>query len=528
MERYLTEFNTDKLKSIQIETVIIGSGLAGLSTALKLEELNVNYIIISKKDISISNSYLAQGGVAVSLDSEDNTEEHFKDTVKAGKGLCIKENTKILVDDGVKRVIDLINIKVPFDKKNGIPLLTKEGAHSKRRILHVKDETGKAILKTVYDKLPKERFLIGYTLEEILVDENRYSGIIISNDRTKEKLVVKSKSLVIATGGYSAIYERNTSAYKISGDTLGVAFRAGLKLKDLEFVQFHPTAIYVEGEKAKLITEAIRGEGALLLNNKGERFINELKPRDEVARAIFFEYKKGNKVYLDISPLFKKGINFEKRFPTVYKTLKELNLEKEKLIPVSPATHYTIGGIETNSFGETNINGIFAVGEVSCTGVHGANRLASNSLLECMVFGNRVAYGVYKHNLYSKMRNNLKIKNSFNTEKLLTEKEQEYYIKKIKKIMWDYVGLIRDENSLKYALKEMEEIYEKLKIYSNIRHLLDIITLSKCIILSAMNRKESRGGHYRIDYPNNDDTNYKKHTKVYNYNGVIKIEFANK
>ncbi len=523
---YITEFDTDKLKSIEIETVIVGSGLAGLSTALKLKELNINYLVISKNDISISNSYLAQGGIAVSLDLEDSPKEHFKDTVKAGKGLCIEENTKILVDDGVKRVIDLINIKVPFDKRGEIPLLTKEGAHSKRRILHVKDKTGKAILETVYRKLPKERFLVGYSLEEILVDGDKYLGIIVSNIKTKEKIFIKSKSLVLATGGYSAIYERNTSAYRISGDTLGIAFRAGLILKDLEFVQFHPTAIYIENKKAKLITEAIRGEGAILINNKGERFINELKPRDEVARAIFFEYKKGNKVYLDISPLFEKGIDFEKRFPTVYKTLKELNLENEKLIPVSPATHYTIGGIETNNYGETNIKGVFAVGEVTCTGVHGANRLASNSLLECVVFGNRVAYSVYKHNLYNKIRSDIKIKNSFITNGILSEEKQEDYLKSLKNIMWNYVGLARNENSLKYALNKLEKLQNEIKTYSNIRYILDIITLSKCIILSAIHRKESRGGHYRTDYPKEDDINYKKHTKVYNYNGTIKIEFA--
>jgi len=527
MERYLTEFNTERLKTVFTDTVIVGSGLAGLTVALELDRLNVDYLVVSKGDIKVSNSFLAQGGIAAALSLEDSPKAHFKDTLKAGKGLCIEESVKILVDEGLQRVVELIGYyKVQFDRdEDRIPILTREGAHSKKRILHYKDKTGKAILEKLYSFVNKDKVLIGFEVEEILTDEeeNRFLGVILKKD--KEKIVIFAKSIVLATGGYSAVYSRNTSAYKINGDILGLALRTGLVLKDLEFIQFHPTAFYSEkNEQVKLISEAVRGEGAILVDDKGERFIDELKPRDEVARAIFNRYLEGRKVYLDISPIIKKGVNFQERFPTIYKVMKDNGLENSTKIPVSPAAHYSIGGIETNSYGETGINGIFAVGEVACTGINGANRLASNSLLECLVFGYRTAFSVYKYNLHTDRPRNIKLENRLDTCRELSQDKINLVLKKLKNIMWEKVGLIREENLLNEALNDINYIEKEINSYHNTRYIKDLIFLAKGIIISAINRKESRGAHYRKDFPRENEI-YKKHTKVYN-NFKIKMEVS--
>ncbi len=425
MRRYISNFNTADLSDEYVDTIIIGAGLAGLTTALQLKNLGIDPLIITRKETGISNSFLAQGGIAAAIGKDDDPQIHYEDTIKAGKGLCIERNVSVLVEEGLERVIDLIRYGVPFDRdEKGYLRLTQEGAHSRKRVLHVKDMTGKEIGKTVYSILSEKGIKIetGYFLEEILTDDNRFVGIIVS-DRKNKKLI-RGKSLVIATGGYSALYYRNTSAYNISGDTLGTAYRAGCILKDLEFVQFHPTAIYIEGEPAYLISEAVRGEGALLVDDREERFIDELKPRDEVARAIFKKYTEGRRVFLDISPLKKRGIDIKERFPTIFSMLKYYGYGDKTLIPVSPAAHYTIGGIEATSNGKTSVEGIFAVGESSCTGVHGANRLASNSLLECVVFGYKTAYSVFSYNMYADVNKNIKIKNKMRGEKILTKERK--------------------------------------------------------------------------------------------------------
>jgi len=521
MKRFLTEFNTKKIKEETVDTVIVGAGIAGLSSALQLAKLGIKPLIISKKEAEVSNSFLAQGGIAAAIGIDDDPQLHYEDTIKAGKGLCIERNVRVLVEEGLERIIDLINEGVPFDRdKNGLPLLTKEAAHSRRRVLHVKDKTGKAIGSSLYKKIISYKLNIetGYYLEEILTEENSYKGVIISNGR--EKVVVRSKSLILSTGGYSAIFKRNTSAYKVSGDTISTAYRAGLILKDLEFIQFHPTAVFLEGVPAYLISEAVRGEGAILVDDRGNRFVDELKPRDEVARAIFKKYMEGRKVFLDISPLRKKGINFKERFPSIYSMFKSIGLESENLIPVSPAAHYSIGGIEAQSNGKTNIEGIFAVGENSCTGVHGANRLASNSLLECVVFGYKTAYSVYIYNMYSKIDKNYNISNKIEGKQSLKNKQE--MLNQIKNLMWEYVGLLRSEEGLKKALKSINEIENQLYNYTNARYLLDLVYLAKGVVLSALNRKESRGTHYRLDFPE-EKNEYKKHTKLYN-NFKINLE----
>jgi L-aspartate oxidase len=521
MRRYLTDFDTKRLKEEAVDTIVVGAGIAGLSTALQLLNLGIKPLVISKKEPKISNSFLAQGGIAAAIGPDDDPDIHCEDTIKAGKGLCIKKHVRILVEEGLERIIDLLTYGVPFDKdKEGLPLLTKEAAHSRRRVLHIKDKTGYEIGRVLYKKALEKGLAIetGFYVEEILTDENRFIGVIVSNNR--EKKIIRAKSIVLAAGGYSPLYKRNTSAYKVGGDVISLAYRAGIILKDLEFIQFHPTALYIEGFPAYLISEAVRGEGAILVDDRGNRFVDELKPRDEVARAIFLQYQQGKKVFLDISPLKEKGIDFSKRFPSIYNMLISVGLKDSSLIPVSPAAHYSIGGIEAKPTGKTNIEGIFAVGESSCTGVHGANRLASNSLLECVVFGYKTAYSVYIHNMYSKINKNFHV--SSKVEEKIPIKNKDKFLKKIKSTMWEYVGLLRDEQRLKQALEDIQNIENELYNYTDTRYLLDLTYLAKGIILSALNRKESRGTHYRIDFPEEREQ-YKKHTKLLK-NFKIKLE----
>lgn len=513
LERYFTCFDTEKIESLSTDTVIVGSGLAGVSAAYYLSILGINSVIITKKKADRSNSFLAQGGIAAAIGQGDSTQYHFEDTIKAGKGLCIEKNVRILVEEGLERVVDLINMGVEFDRdENGYIHLTKEGAHRLNRVLHSKDRTGYQIGKKVIQKLKDKNINIleGYYLQEILTDEDRYIGILITDGKSQK--VIYSKSLIVATGGYSGIFARNTSAYNIGGDTIASLYRAGCRLMDLEFVQFHPTAINLPGKPGWLISEAVRGEGAILVDEDGQRFIDELKPRDEVARAIFNKYIQGKKVFLDISPLLEKGIDFSTRFPNVYSMLREFGVENQLKIPVSPSAHYTIGGVKAEINGKTDIDGIYTIGETSCTGVHGANRLASNSLLECVVSGYKVAYAVYIYNIYAKIRYT-KIKNSVKLEKELNKEERDRVLREIKEIMWEKVGLVRSEDSLKEAIDKLEYIYDFLTPYCNVRHLKDISILAKAVALSALYRKESRGVHYREDFPDEVDE-FKKHSIV--------------
>ncbi|EEP61019.1 L-aspartate oxidase [Sulfurihydrogenibium yellowstonense] len=508
--RYLTCFNTRELPEERVDTIIVGTGLAGISTAYYLLQLGIKPLLITKKKPGKSNSFLAQGGIAAAISPEDSTELHYEDTLKAGKGLCIERNVRLLVEEGLERVIDLINIGVNFDRdEKGFIKLTREGAHSRNRVLHSKDKTGYEIGKTLLSYIKdKVNLADGYYLEEILTDEDRYVGIILS-DGNSQKLI-RSKSIVLATGGYSAIYLRNTSAYNVAGDTISVAYRAGCELMDLEFVQFHPTAIYLEGKPGWLISEAVRGEGAILVDENGERFIDELKPRDEVAKAIFKKYQEGHKVFLDIKPLLEKGIDFKERFPNVYSMLKEFGLENETRIPVSPSAHYTIGGIKADLNGKTDIKGLFAVGETSSTGVHGANRLASNSLLECIVSGYKTAYTVYLHNIYANILN-VDIKNETQTKEQLSKEGRAEVLKNIKTVMWEKAGLIRSKESLESAILDLENLYNSIDKFCNVRYLKDLIILGKGICEAALKRKESRGVHYRIDFPEENEE-FKKHS----------------
>ncbi len=508
-KKYITDFDTSKLPSEKVDTVIVGSGLAGLSVAKKLIELGLKPLVLAKKTIERTNSFLAQGGIAAAVSIYDDPDKHKEDTLKAGKGLSNVENVKVLVEEGLERVLELVSEGVPFDRKDGKLSLTKEGAHSLNRILHVKDKTGEYLTKHLHEKVKQTAYIqYRYFIEEFLVEDGKFYGVVVSNK--KEKKVIYAKSLVIASGGYSPLFQRNTSAYFIGGDVISKAFRAGCELEDLEFIQFHPTALDLEGEPAFLFTEALRGEGAILVDEEGNRFIDELKPRDEVARGIYQKLKEGKKVFLDLSTIEKRGISLKDRFPHIYSLLKKYSLSLK--VPVSPAAHFTMGGIKADVDGKTSVEGIFAVGEAACTEVHGANRLASNSLLECITFGAKTGFAVYKYNMYTKIEEK-SVKNHENLQDI-SQQERKNAVNQLKKVMWENCGVIRTEEGLKEGLEKLKILEEK---YRNIScgYIKDAINLGKLIIQSALDRKESRGSHFRLDFPIEKEE-YRKHSIIKN------------
>ncbi len=506
------------METIKTQVLIIGSGATGLYAASKLKKFNIDVLVVSASNLKENSSYYAQGGIAAALLEEDSPYLHFKDTLRAGHNLCAPWNTQILVSEGPKRVIELFKLNVPFEG------VTREGAHSKRRIWYVKDETGKAIWESLYilAKSLNVKFLENAKFVNFIFDsfENLISGAVILQN--KKVIKVQSNIVLLASGGWASLYEFSSNPPFNNGYVTISAYLLGCELLDPEFIQFHPTGFYNEKNRKIefLISESVRGEGAYLVDENGNRFVNELAPRDVVARAIFKKYKEGHKVFLDFKPIMKKNIDIKLRFPYIYKKIKNFNLDPEKdLIPVSPVAHYTMGGIFTDSFGQTNIKNLFACGEVACTGVHGANRLASNSLLECLVFANRAAYKIkflfekeFKNLKFDSLVSNIKLDDNLNNFKIES-------LNDISKVLWKYVGIERNEEDLKRAYSILEDIENREKnIYKK-----RLAKLGKLICKAALERKESRGAHYRIDYPKTKKE-YEKHTLVKSNEEIVYIE----
>ncbi|HHS49324.1 MAG TPA: L-aspartate oxidase, partial [Desulfurella acetivorans] len=375
------------------DCIVIGSGVAGLRAAIELNTLNLDIAIYTKDSAKESNTNYAQGGIAVCLSKDDNFDLHIKDTLVAGAGLCNKKSVEILVKEGADRVKELINWGCKFDKnENGELNFTREAAHSVNRVLHANgDATGAEIERALLSKAHTENIEINehYRLLDLIVENKKIVGAKFHNLQNNTLEYIYAKSVILATGGYAAIYKHTTNPSITTGDGIASAFLAGCTVEDMEFVQFHPTALNYKKAPSFLLSESMRGEGAILINDKGERFMEkyskhlELAPRDIVARSIFSEMQNNLKdhVYLDISHLDSDFVR--KRFPTIYNECLKYGLDITKEpIPVSPAAHYTMGGIKTDVNCKTNINGLFACGECACNGVHGANRLASNSMLE--------------------------------------------------------------------------------------------------------------------------------------------------
>ena len=497
----------------EFDTIIVGSGLAGLTAAFHASKYG-SVAIITKSQLDTSNSYYAQGGIAVVTAKDDSVDSHIQDTLIAGRGLCDLDAVEILVTEGQECVQELIELGMQFDKENGHFVLGLEGGHTQRRILHSGgDATGKGLTIFMLKKVQEQKNIQTFeysTVVELLVSNQVCVGVQAFDFVSGNNIIFKSKATIIATGGLSRIYDRSTNPHTATGDGIALAFHAGAKLADIEFIQFHPSALYIPGEEAFLISEAVRGEGAWLLNPKGERFMQhihplaELAPRDVVAHAIYNELQIHQADFLYLSLKHLNPVLIKKRFSTIYNTLLTYNIDiTTDLLPISPAAHYMVGGIQTDLHGESNIEGLFACGEVASTGVMGANRLASNSLLECLVFGKRAAEKATKKKdiqIYLPEINSIHV-DTKNEDFFLETKNH------IATLMSKKAGIVRTAAQLSEVIEELNSIKKQLPENINeynllkIKHITDICTL---ICESALIRTESRGGHIREDYQMED------------------------
>ncbi len=521
---------------VKTDVLVIGSGIAGLFAAHEISKF-ADVIVVTKKNKNESNTNYAQGGIASVIDPNDTFEKHISDTLIAGAGLCNKKTVEILVTEGPDRINDLIEIGTEFTRKNGKLDLAKEGGHSMARIVHAKDLTGKEIERALIEKLNsiKNIRIIENTLaidlitehniqrlkEEPLNNRNCWGAYVLDCDKS-EVIKITAKVTVLATGGLGQVYLHTTNPSIATGDGFAMAYRAGAKIGDMEFIQFHPTSLFSSNgnqspqKPAFLISEAVRGFGGILRTIDGKEFMSkydsrkELAPRDIVARAIDNELKvRGEEfVYLDIT--HKKKEEIVDHFPNIYNECFNRNIDISKdFIPVVPAAHYACGGVAVDEFARTSLKGLYACGEVSMTGVHGANRLASNSLLEAVVFAYRAA-GDIKNFLKENSRIYPEVPD-WDDLGALTYDEKiliSHSIKEIKQIMWDYVGIVRSDRRLDRASRrihnifiETEDLYKRTKIFEDILELRNIAACAHMIIKSAKMRKESRGLHYTLDYP---------------------------
>ncbi|MCX8034064.1 MAG: L-aspartate oxidase [Thermodesulfovibrio sp.] len=521
-------------EDIYTDYLVIGSGVAGLRASIEMSKSG-KVLVVTKDLPTESSTEYAQGGIAVALSDEDEIGIHYEDTIKAGDGLCNEEAVKVLVSEGPERIIELINWGAEFDKEGTKLSFTLEGAHSRKRILHAHgDSTGREIervlLNKVYTKENIEKASFTMAID-LIVEDNQCLGAFLLKD--KEIIRCFAKATLLATGGAGQVYSRTTNPRVITGDGMAMAFRAGAYLKDMEFVQFHPTALFKKDAPHFLLSEAMRGEGAILRNIHGEAFmknyhpLGELAPRDVVSRAIISEMVKNNSshVYLDLTHLDEGFL--KKRFPNIYNTCLNFNLNIAKeMVPVSPAAHYIMGGVETNNFGETNIKGLFAAGEVACTGVHGANRLASNSLLEGLVFGFRAANAAIRYmegfEGFS-FKKDLYVKNKIQH---IDSLEMESIKNKLRETMWDKVGVIRCGESLSIAKSIITPLYDRFSssIFLNPLsiELKNLITVGLLITESAYARKNSVGAHYRTDYKSKSP-DWEKHIIVKKKDNFLEI-----
>ncbi len=500
--------------TIKTDFTIIGSGVAGLMAAHILKE-HGNVLVLSNRSATDCSTRYAQGGVAVVLKEGDSYKKHIEDTKRAGVGLCDDSVVEYVIKEGPRVIKEIIGMGAYFDREGDSLYFTREGAHSEKRVIHsFGDATGKEIERTLIlssENHPNITMLEYSPAVRLITEEGCVKGVVFFSCRDKKFLYVPSRITILATGGIGGLYIESSNPESVTGSGFGLASRAGCILRDMEFIQFHPTVFFQEGEGQKfLITEAMRGEGAWLVDSRGKRFMQyyhkdkELAPRDVVSRAIYNEMKKKklSNVYLDNRHL---DADFVKnRFPTIYKKLLGLGINITKdLIPVRPAAHYIMGGVLTDIYGRTNLPGLLCCGECASTGIHGANRLASNSLLEGLVFGKRTALtAVNEARMMIKLRRrNIPLEISGDWD----EAEIEGMIKKVKSILWLNAGIIREEKGLKDGYGMIKEIYERVAdslIASCCFCEFDNMLLTAMAVFrSALYRRESVGGHFRSDFP---------------------------
>ncbi|MEO6050170.1 MAG: L-aspartate oxidase [Pyrinomonadaceae bacterium] len=495
--------------SLETDFIVIGSGVAGLRAAIELAVSGASVTVLTKDKASESNTEYAQGGVAVVLSDDDNAELHEGDTLIAGAGLCDTQAVETLVTEGTKYIKQLIEWGTEFDREGGKLVFTQEAAHSRRRIIHAHgDSTGAEFVRALIARAGQEK-TINLTpfanTESLIVRDGRCVGVRFLDPVLRAPRAIHAKAVIMCTGGAGQLYLHSTNPPVATGDGMAMAYFAGAEMADMEFIQFHPTALSLEKAPRFLLSEAMRGEGGILKNKYGERFMSryderaELAPRDIVARSIVAEMRRtGTRtVFLDMTALDEDFL--QHRFPKIYETCKfyGLNIAKD-MLPVSPASHYCMGGIRTDLWGRSTVPGLYAAGEVTCTGVHGANRLASNSLLEGLVFGARAGEAVVKDS------SEFRVSSSELPEKEHGTRNSELGTaistavkKRIKRVMWERVGIVRDRDSLVRALEEFDQIAAgNLSTSSR-----NFATLARLVAAAALWREESRGGHFRTDFP---------------------------
>jgi L-aspartate oxidase len=511
------------MKGLPAETdfVVIGAGVAGLRAAIELAEAG-RVLVLAKKEVTNSNTQWAQGGIAAALSDEDEVSLHLQDTLIAGDGLCNTEAVKTLVEEGPGRIEELIAWGTQFDRSGTKLVFGREGAHSRNRILHAQgDSTGREILRALYAKAQTLKNISVREFEfstELEVENGRVTGISLINEKGLPEGMACS-SILLATGGMGQLYRNTTNPDVATGDGVAMAFRAGAEVSDMEFIQFHPTALYLKKAPRFLLSEALRGEGAFLRNIEMDRFmakyhpLAELAPRDVVARAIMHEmevsHAKDPFVYLDLTHL--SAAKVQKRFPRIYATCLEYNIDiTEDLIPIRPAAHYSMGGVRTDLQGKTDLGGLYAAGEAAATGVHGANRLASNSLLEGLVYGARAGKA---------MREELRQPRKAANKKAATQNGPvdaglEELVGQIQDVMWKDAGIVRTRAGMQEAIAKLEGLTPRLA-HPRTRRAYEAANLQLAgllVVRSARAREESRGAHYRTDYPGHDDKKFLKHS----------------
>ena len=515
------------------DVLVVGSGIAGLSFARKMADAGFRVCLLTKKERAESNTNYAQGGIAAVTSTTDDFELHVQDTLMAGDGLCNETVVRTIVEEGPARIQELIDLGVAFSQlHDGRVSLHREGGHSKRRILHVKDLTGKAIEKALLQAVeshPQIELLEHFTAIDIITnrklaltghavsaDENRVLGLYAFDSRSQEVCTFRAPVVMLCTGGIGQVYLYTTNPSIATGDGVAMGFRAGVEIRNMECIQFHPTALYSGSDDRFLISEAVRGEGGVLRNLDGEAFMaryderRDLAPRDVVARAIDSEMKKSGTrhVWLDItqhSPDFLK-----ERFPHIYERCLQEGIDMAKdPIPVVPAMHYLCGGIRTDLNAKTGLDGLYACGEVACTGLHGANRLASNSLLEAVVMAHRGAATV-KAFLESRSFDDVELPAWVDGD--LQDSDERvilsHNLDELKRTLWDYVGIVRTTKRLERAQtriqtlkREIHDYYWNFKVEPALLELRNLVLVAEMIITCALQRKESRGLHYTLDFP---------------------------
>jgi L-aspartate oxidase len=525
--------------NLETDFIVVGSGVAGLRAALEIAGAGGRVSVLTKERTGESNTEYAQGGVAVALAEEDEVELHEADTLNAGAGLCDVEAVRVLVVEGRRYMRELIEWGAEFDRAAGGRLLfTQEAAHSRRRILHAHgDATGHEIVRALVARTqaePNIELLPHAGVEELLLADGRCVGVRFLNPLVRRQRRLHARAVVLASGGAGQVYLHTTNPPGATGDGMAMAYRAGAEIADMEFVQFHPTALNIEGAPRFLLSEAMRGEGGVLRNEEGRRFMSryheraELAPRDVVSRAIVAEMRRTatRTVYLDMTALEPRFVR--ERFPKIYATCLRHAVDiTRNLVPVSPAAHYMMGGVRTDLHGRTTIRGLYAAGEVACTGVHGANRLASNSLLEGLVFGARAGRAAVEDGTHAP---GIEVQvdegqASSSTDDWHSDEIATPVRKRVRRLMWERVGILRSRETLRRALAEFGLI-ARARLRPPARNFLLVATL---IARAALWREESRGAHFRLDFNERDDVHWRVHSVAQKDTGITaseKIDFA--